>query len=151
MGDSAFQDCIYLRIVVLSDEIETLGSAFQNSGIEEIVLPSKLKHIDPNAFSSCDSLRIIWTEDSCTADIASAISDSVAVLQKSMKLGDQLLWDLRRQKELVIPGGTERIGRCWFCCSDAESVTVPASVRELGDEAFCNCRQLLGVKFSEDS
>ena len=66
---------------MLSDEIETLGSAFQNSGIELIVLPGTLKLVSPKTFSGCDSLRAVWAEIGC-ADVRQLVSSTVDVQQK---------------------------------------------------------------------
>ena len=44
-----------------------------------------------------------------------------------------------------------RIGSCWFFGSRIESVVVPASVCEVGAEAFGRCGALRGVSFSEGS
>ena len=38
---------------------------FQNSGIEEITLPSTLKKIDRYTFSGCNSLKTIYVKSSC--------------------------------------------------------------------------------------
>ena len=51
-------------------------------------------------------------------------------------------------KEMVIPEGTERIGNHWFCCSEVEKVEIPASVREIGADAFYGCKSLTRVTFA---
>ena len=45
----------------------------------------------------------------------------------------------------------ERIGDCWFYGCEARTVTIPASVREIGGLAFCNCRRLKNVIIAEGS
>ena len=45
-------------------------------------------------------------------------------------------------KDVVIPEGIEKIGNHWFWGSGIESVTVPASVREIGPDAFYKCKSL---------
>ena len=66
-------------------------------------------------------------------------------------VGDVLLWDLRRQKNLVIPDSAQRIEKQWFKNCEIESVTIPASVTVIEEEAFCDCKQLKRVTFAEDS
>ena len=61
------------------------------------------------------------------------------------------VWDLRKCKQVVIPEGVERIGSCWFWGSGVESITIAASVREIGAEAFYNCRNLRHVAFAPGS
>lgn len=53
--------------------------------------------------------------------------------------------------EIVIPEGVERIGSYWFWESIIERVQIPASVKEIGTEAFSNCPDLRSVEFAEGS
>ena len=59
-----------------------------------------------------------------------------------MLTGGQRLWDVRKLKHVAILGGTETIGTYWFYGSQIESVTISASVREIGEYAFCQCKYL---------
>ena len=61
------------------------------------------------------------------------------------------LAELREQKDVVIPDGVERIGSYWFYNSDVESVTVSASVRVIGADAFYGCARLKRVEFVPES
>ena len=61
--------------------------------------------------------------------------------------GKQRVWDLRSLKQVVIPDGVEKIGSYWFYGTDVEEVTIPASVTEIGTEAFCSCKKLTKVTF----
>ena len=63
--------------------------------------------------------------------------------------GRACVWDIRALKDVVIPDGVERIGSRWFWGSGIESVAIPASVREIGAEAFGRCESLRFVTFTE--
>lgn len=52
---------------------------------------------------------------------------------------------------MVIPEGAERIGDRWFWGSEIEGITFPTSVKEVGGEAFCGCKNLKRIIFSESS
>lgn len=54
-------------------------------------------------------------------------------------------------KEVVLPDGIKAIGSNWFCGTDIEAVTVPASVEEIGAEAFSYCYSLRRVEFAAGS
>ena len=56
--------------------------------------------------------------------------------------GGMSIQDLRKMKDVAIPEGTKRIGNYWFWDSWMESITVPASVKEIGVEAFYRCKNL---------
>ena len=60
-------------------------------------------------------------------------------------------WDLKKLKDVVIPDGVERIGNQWFWGAEVESVKIPASMREIGADAFCGCEKLSEVVFEEGS
>ena len=61
------------------------------------------------------------------------------------------VWDLRELRDVVIPDGAEKIGNHWFLDTSIESVTIPASVKEIGVDAFRYCEQLKHVTFAEGS
>ena len=92
-------------------------------------------------------------KDGCEASLFGAeVPDSVIVGPPAeTMMGSVKVWDLRNCKEVVIPDETERVGNHWFWGNDVESVTVPASVREIGADAFCNCKSLKSVTFAEGS
>ena len=71
-------------------------------------------------------------------------------LQNMLVEGVNVL-DLRDLKQIVIPEGVEKIGNHWFWGASIESVTVSASVKEIGAAAFCFCKQLKHVTFAEGS
>ena len=64
-----------------------------------------------------------------------------------MVIGDKFIWEFRGLREIVIPDGFERIWDSQFCDSGIESVTIPASVREICEKAFYNCKRLKSVTF----
>lgn len=61
------------------------------------------------------------------------------------------VWDLKELKDVAIPNGVEKIGNHWFWGSDVERVTIPASAREIGAQAFCDCMKLKKITFAENS
>lgn len=110
-------------------------------------MPSTLKHVNSGTFTKCDNLKVVWVEDGCSENIRSAVADHVGVLRKSTKVGDQSLWDLRKLDEITIQDGTKLIGKHWFCGCGASRVTIPPSVEEIEERAFCNCYNLTTVVF----
>ena len=106
-----------------------------------------MKEIYWYAFNGCENLETIYVEDGCSAH------RPYTTILTSTKVGPPLgtfvggvnVWDLRELREIVIPDGVERIGNHWFYGTDVESVMVPASVREIGTQAFYNCKSLKRV------
>ena len=91
--------------------------------------------------------------DGCQASLLCAeVPDSTKVgLLPEAALGNIKIWDLRTLRDVVIPDGVERIGNHWFWGSDTESVTIPASVREIGECAFYKCKMLKKIIFTDTS
>lgn len=52
-------------------------------------------------------------------------------------------------KGVVLPEGLEKIGGFCFCGSAFEKLVLPASVREVGAGAYCNCGRLKNVRLNE--
>ena len=116
---------------------------FCASGLEEIQIPKTVKTIGAGAFKNCTSLATISMADNCKCCLSHAdvpVSARV-VLQQEMVWGKPLK-RLRRLKEVIIPDGIARVGNYWFWGSGIERVEIPASVREIGVEAFCDCKNL---------
>ena len=109
--------------------------------------------LDNKTFQNCENLKKIYVEDGCEADLSNIKiqnSTKVGPLPETM-VGNVRVWDLRGCKDIVIPEGVETIGNYWFWGSTAEGVTISASVKEIGTDAFCYCRNLKRVTFADGS
>lgn len=153
VSNSAFKHCGNLRTVNLSNGLEVIESyAFKESGLEKITLHRGLKEVALDVFSGCKNLTI-YIEDDCEADLFSAaVPDSAIVgpLLDAM-VGNVKIWDLRMQRDIVLPEGIKKICNYWFYRTNVKSVMVPASVKEIGNGAFCKCKKLKSVIFAEGS
>lgn len=149
LEDYAFIGCKSLKNVQLPHKLEHLGrSCFAISGITELTLPSGLKEVGHDALSNCGNLRTIYVEDGCEASLSNAgVPNSTTVLPLVVTIGGVNIADLRRSKDVTIPDGTERVGNHWFWRSDIENVVIPASVKEIGTDAFCRCEKLKKIVF----
>lgn len=155
IGDSTFRSCRKLKRVTFAEKsaLEKIGKrAFSDSGIVEVTLPGTLREIGNDAFADCRSLQTVRVEDGCEARLCcTGMPASVCVVPSlEVTLGDKSLLELRKLKSVVIPDGVERIGRFWFWGSEVESVEIPASVKEIGIEAFCNCKRLKKLVFKKN-
>lgn len=62
-------------------------------------------------------------------------------------IGQMCVQNLELLDSVTIPEGIEKIGNHWFHNSSVRSVTVPASVVEIGAGAFCECAELQRLVF----
>ena len=55
IGNWAFWECKNLKNIRFPDGLETIGKdCFENSGLEEVVLPASVKNVESGAFSACE-------------------------------------------------------------------------------------------------
>ena len=140
--------------VVIPDGAQEIGERwFENSEAESVTIPASVKEVASDAFRNCDALKMICVEDGCDASLINVdLPDSVLVgPPPETMVGNARVWDLRDCKEVVVPEGVEKIGNQWFWGSKIETVEIPASVREIGADAFGNCSNLKCVTFANGS
>lgn len=124
---------------------------FMKSGLQEITLPASVKEVETAAFFRCPSLRTIYTRgDPSLCDGAFAGNKIVVKHLNREKLGNALVQDLRRLRDVTVPS-VETIEKNAFRSSDVESVVIPACVRIIEDDAFSQCSKLKKVTFASGS
>ena len=76
------------------------------------MLPDTLEEVGSYVFGDCPKIKTIWVGNSSVADSVRGDSscDSVILPARSTMVGDKLLRDLRKQKDVVIPEGVQEIG-----------------------------------------
>lgn len=73
IGVCAFRNCKNLKRVTLADNsgLEVIGEqCFWASGLEEMTLPRTLRMVSEDAFCCCGSLKRIYVEDGCEANLS---------------------------------------------------------------------------------
>lgn len=121
VGAYAFQDCLNLRNVALSDNIV---------------------HIGEGAFFKCEALRKLDTNE--THDYRT--TDSF-VLPKGIKsINDYSFCNCNTLDNPTLSTELMKIGKGAFKFSQLTKLTVPSAVIEIGDEAFCGCNWLTELR-----
>lgn len=138
IDNSAFSDCKSLETVSLPNSLESIYPlAFQNSNISSISIPAGVKGIGENAFYGCENLSTITvsngntkydSRDNCNALIETATNTI-----------------LRGSSNTVIPNSVTAIGRNAFRGSNIAKIVIPASVKNIGQWAFQDCKSLTTV------
>lgn len=142
IGAAAFADCASLTKIELPQGVREIGSnAFAGcSALTTITLPASLETLRA-AFDGCSAL----------AEIAVAPGNknyrSVDGVLFSADGGTLLLYPTAKAAaEYAVPDGTEKIASSAFRdCASLTAIAFPASVRELGGEAFFGCVALRTV------
>ena len=55
---------------------------FQESRVEEIVLPSTLREIASGIFNDCKDLKTVWVAEGCPLDVRKFVGDTVDARHK---------------------------------------------------------------------
>ena len=119
----AFSNARFKNVEILAP-LERLSSCafYESYGLESIILPNTLTHIESGAFMLCKSLKNV------------NIPNSVGYI------GGSAFWGCESLENVVIPNSVVHIEFGAFMnCTSLESVVIPDSVVYLGDRAFENC------------
>ena len=162
--ESAFKSCTNLKSVVLPQTIDTINaSTFAYcSNLESVTLPNNLSVIGGFAFNGCGKIASITIPKSVTSIGGSAFGDCDNL--KSVYITDIVSWcnisfggyhanpleyasnfyiNGEFVKELVIPEGVTNIGAYSFSgYSSMVGITIPKTVKSIGQNAFQNCDSL---------
>ena len=131
IGYEAFKGNTYLTSVLLPDNITEIGMlAFKDcTGIEVVSLPSELEVLPYGAFQNCTSLTEI------------KIPKTVTNENQNMSIGP--FWGCTLLKNVVFEDGMTKVPNGILKDASAvESVVLPSTVTEIGNDAFNGCTSL---------
>lgn len=142
--NNCFEDCSALRTITLPEGLQQVEVDFLNrTAISTLNIPSTLVEIDESALS-----------------IPSGRKFTVAVGNPRYRVENGYVYDYRNKivfmradyskKTFVIPDGAVRIAKCCFGDCDGGDITVPPSVKEIGEVAFCYCQDLTVTFLGEE-
>lgn len=115
-----FKGCYSLRDVTFGNDLITIGNqTFENTAIENVILPEGLTNLGEGAFSQCEKLTSVVFPKSLSAIGERAFNNCTSLIKIEM------------------PTGLTSIGSDAFNgCTSLEEVSIPATVREIGQNAF---------------
>lgn len=138
--------------VTVPEGVESIASAFRdgsnafhkNIDIESITLPRSLKTVGSEAFHGCLCLKNVLYGGS----VAEWCDMKFGMFGNPLLNGARLYCGGKPVDDLVIPDGLEKIGNMQFEGGDFLSVTIPASVKTIGNDAFASCKnvRMVGIE-----
>ena len=158
IGGSAFQDCVLLTEVALPARVGSIGpSAFRNcSSLLFINIPDEVTSIGNEAFYLCESLTSITLPDALK-EVGSGVFSRCPALGyihsplspdgRCLVLdGSVVAFAPAGLTSYSVPDGITGIRFSAFkYCQELDTITIPSSVKEIGEYAFLNCKNLSSV------
>ena len=143
IGEFAFSFCTNLASITIPDSVTEIGddAFYQCTSLTSVTIPNSVTKIGREAFCNCTSLTNI--------DVTEGNSKYCSV--------DGVLYSKDKSRLVAYPigkGGTKfsipdsvtEIGDSAFCyCESLTSIDIPNSVTEIGDKAFSSCTSLTSV------
>lgn len=136
IGDKAFKDCASLKDIYIPNSIFSLAdSAFMNCTVlKTISFPNTISLIGKDVFTN-SNLKYI------TIDVVDFSSDNIISNQFDTNYTLQYLYkDNVIKDDFCFPEDCKVIGKnALYYCLDITSVTIPNSVKSIGENAFTGC------------
>ena len=172
---AAFNGCSALRSVALPESLtDLMQSAFQNSGLTSITLPSgvsdvknavfsgckqlvefkasgELTKLYDSAFNGCSSLKSITIGSAVESIGKTAFSGCSALETVTFEnganpiFGKQAFENCTSLKTITLPAGITEIPEKTFSGAGLTEIVLPDAVTTIGDRAFENCASLTKV------
>ncbi len=124
-----FANCKYLETVELSSSIEVIGGyAFANcTNLSDIVLPKNINYLGESAFYNCKNLQQI------------KLPKSLLKIEPMTFAWCTSLYDVK------LGSFTEEISNGAFSHCSMEKITLPNTIKKIGENAFSFCEKLVGI------
>ena len=149
IGDRAFYGCTDLTSISIPNSVTSIGHrAFYNCSGLTVPIPENLESIGTWAFYGCNmtsvtipsSLTSIATYAFYGCNLTSVTINSNTIMSSFHNEDENLTKVFGQVNELIIGEGVTSISKyAFYNCTSLTSVTIPASLTNIGISAFQNC------------
>ena len=158
IGDLAFKDCASLQQVTLPESLTALGaSVFSGCQmLKQLFIPSgvtKIGGVDvaTTIYAPAGSYAIEYAKENDVPYMESEADSVPAVETTDFAIENNvMLRYVGSQTDVMIPDGVAEIAGNAFKGRMVVSVSMPESVKRIGDFAFHECRELKRIRFSDN-
>ena len=145
IGPDAFYKCSSLTSINLPEGITSIedGAFYKCSSLTSITLPSTLTSLGNTCFSSCGKLLI-------NVSTGNRYFSSIDGVLFNAKKSELLAYTKDKiQSVYSIPEGVISLKSCFSGCSSLTSVSIPDSVKNIGQYCFNGCSSLTSIAIPE--
>lgn len=152
-----FAGCNRLKNVAINEGITGIGeSAFRNTAIKKLVLPSTVITVNDNAFADCR-----WLEEAllnkkldfigCQAFMNTVSLSQISIPDKVESIGPECFRysGIRNIKLPKNDNFTVIYNKTFFECANLEEVGLPDSIYQIGSGAFACCKSLRRINLDK--
>ena len=142
----AYSNCINLKSITIPESVYCLGNAiFDNcTSLTSVKIPNTLEIIQGNPFPQCKNLKTISVEKN---NPYYCMVDGILYTKKM----DRVIACENHVTSVTILETVKRIENGAFEGSAIKSITIPRSVSEIGEFAFCNCKSLTSIQVDSEN
>ena len=180
LGDYLFIGEDDMQAITLPEGLQTIGKyALQGCvNLEKLQLPGSLTEVGEYAFSGCTALAELEISEDAVMVLGDYAFNSCSSLTEvtvpagvtggrevfryctgletvdlySSDLGEMSFYNCRELSEVNLYDTVEKLrDGFFFCCMDLPSITIPASVTFVDNNAFLDCRSLMEIYFLGDA
>ena len=155
-----------MKHITLPKYLEKIGrNCFSGTGLEEIILPSRVREVGARAFEYCEQLKSVQLNkgleklgekeatdgEECEGRVfANSGIESIRLPSSLVRVGAGTFYQCKDLRSVSITNGTEYIGKECFKESGIKRIALPSTLLEIGDNAFSGCDRLKVVWVEED-
>lgn len=155
LKSNAFSNCHDLIEIIIPNTIEVIeDSAFENCiNLKKVTLPTTLREIGKRAFYSCKNLsEVVITEDNIEYIAPEAFDNTELINGDEIIIGQTLLKYSTNITTADITVGNGRTIKtiasgAFSGCKNINKITIPSSVKFIGDNVFNGCGELKEIIF----
>lgn len=153
IGSEAFSGCTSLKEIIIPDSVTKIGAGiydtprgyvFSNcTSLESITIGSGIENLGNGWIDSCRRLAniIVSPENKTYSSVDGVLFNKDKSELLAYPIGN-------KRSSYTIPDGVEKIGKkAFYGCRYIETLTIPASVKEIEDSALGNCYDIRTINY----
>ncbi|MBQ1372143.1 MAG: leucine-rich repeat protein [Oscillospiraceae bacterium] len=151
IGDNAFSGCANLKLVSIPKTVTTIGAgAFAGcANLELSEIPYSVTKIGNSAFKNCAKIKV--NLPGALRDVGSSIFEGCPLvttvsIPNTLETANSPFNKSKIQTALILEGIKKLPNNLFRDAEDLTQVTIPESVKIIGDNAFLNCKKLSKFK-----